>query len=63
MASYVELYIWELRWELELTRIWQILAGGHLVTEEKGSETDFFFYWKLSHFGYGHLPQFDFGFL
>jgi len=21
---------------------WQILAGGHLVTEEKGSETDFF---------------------
>ena len=42
-----------LRWELELARIWQILAGGHLVTEEKGSETDFF-YWKLSHLGYGH---------
>ena len=63
MASYVELYIWELRWELELAWIWQILSGGHLVTEKKGSETDFF-YWKLSHLGFGHsLAQFDFGFL
>ena len=42
-----------LRWEFELARIWQILAGGHLVTGEKGSETDFF-YWKLSHLGFGH---------
>jgi len=39
---------------------WQILVGGHLVTEEKGSENDFF-YWK--HLGFGHSPQFDFGFL
>ena len=46
-----------------MARIWQILAGGHLVTEEKGSETDFFT-------GSFHIlvmvtrsPQFDFGFL
>ena len=46
MASYVELYY-------DGSLNWQILAGGHLVTEEKGSETDFFlletsWFWSLA---------------
>jgi len=50
MASYVELYYDGI---LDWPGFGKILAGGHLVTEKKGSESDFF-YWKLSHLGFGH---------